>query len=230
MEAFAMSRFLPLGLALVALAITGCQKDTANQQATTYQTSNFGKPVVAILPVIDSTKNDYAWNLSDELTSFVYSRLSQDGALSLDSPAKTRALVKKLKETQNPFSTDTSWMKQTFSQQFVIFLELIEHEEVLKQDRKKETDPALCSADLKMSMRVRVFDLRGEEPKVVLQEMINDSHFVPKQFTRTNFYQIPWGDENFNFSTLGIAHLEFTKEIASRIEDYILLATKAHLF
>ena len=60
----------------------------------------------------------------------------------------------------------------------------------------------------------------------VLEELVRDSQFLPKQFTSTNFYQIPWGKENFTTTPLGLAHVEFTKDIASRIEDYILLADK----
>lgn len=75
-------------------------------------------------------------------------------------------------------------------------------------------------------MRVRVFDLRGKEPKIVLQELIHDSHFIPRQFTQANFYQVPWGHESFSISPIGLAHAEFTKEISSRLEDYILMATK----
>ena len=118
-------------------------------------------------------------------------------------------------------------MKKSFQgDQFVVFLELVEHEEVYKQDRKKTADISECSADLNMSMRVRVFDLRGTEPKIVLQEMVHDSHFIPRQFTQTNFYQVPWGHESFSISPIGLAHAEFTKEIASRLEDYIVMSAK----
>jgi hypothetical protein len=77
-----------------------------------------------------------------------------------------------------------------------------------------------------MSVRVRVIDMRGKQPKIVLQELIHDTHHIPRQFTRANFYQVAWGKESFNISPMGLAHAQLTKEIASRLEDYILLAMR----
>ena len=191
------------------------------------RTATQEKPIVSIVPVIDNTKSDYDWSLSDELSSTIYYRLAQqDNFFIVDAP-QVRAKTKKLKEGENPFGPDISWVKKAFQgDDFVVFLELVEHEEVYKQDRKKTADPQECSADLNMSMRVRVFDLRGTEPKTVLQELVHDSHFIPRQFTQANFYQVPWGHASFSISPIGLAHAEFTKEIASRLEDYILMSSK----
>jgi len=71
---------------------------------------------------------------------------------------------------------------------------------------------------------VRVLDLRTPEPKIVLQELIHDVHFIPRQFTQSNFHQIAWGQAGYETSPLGIAHEELTKEISLRLEDYIIHA------
>jgi hypothetical protein len=221
-----MSRFI-LSVSLLALIAGGCDDNNQNNPQAYNQTATEGKPVVSIVPVVDNTKNDYDWNLSDELSSSLYYRLAQrDKVFVVDAP-HVRAKTKKLKEGENPFGPDISWIKKAFQgDQFVVFLELVEHEEVYKQDRKKTADVSECSADLNMSMRVRIFDLRGAEPKVVLQEIVHDTHFIPRQFTQANFYQVPWGHESFGISPIGLAHAEFTKEIASRLEDYIVLSAK----
>jgi hypothetical protein len=212
-----LSRLSPLFVIL--LAIAGCKKNPDNDQPAV-KSSLLSGPVVALVPVIDNTRSEgYAWSLSDEFTSSIYSCLSQ-GTLHLEHLGKARELAKKSKD--NPFGTNISWIKKTFEkEQFVVFLELIDHEEILKQDKTALTDPKTCGADLKMGMRVRAFDLRGEEPRVILQELVHDSHFIPRPFTRINFQQAPWGDDSFAFSPLGLAHWEFSKQIASRIEDYI---------
>ena len=88
----------------------------------------------------------------------------------------------------------------------------------------KNLSSADTSANLNMSLRVRMLDLRGPQPSIVLQEIVHDSHHIPKQFTRANFHQVEWGKGSFNISPLGLAHAQLTKEIASRIEDYALLA------
>ncbi|HEY2811743.1 MAG TPA: CT253 family lipoprotein [Rhabdochlamydiaceae bacterium] len=221
-----MSRFTCAACAALALALSGCQREDQNAQ-TVYHIPMQARPQVALVPVIDTSKSAaYAWNLSDEFTSSIYSFLEQ-GPLSLDPMVQVRETVRMVKNASNPFGANFSWLKNAFGkEEFVVFLELVHHEEVLKRTDVQEIDPKTCPADLNMAMRVRVFDLRGEEPVVVLQEFVNGSHFIPRQFTQVNFHQVPWGEEGFNFSPLGLAHLDFAREISSRIEDYILLAVK----
>ena len=221
-----MSRIITAGLFLtLALTATSC-RDQNQETSALHESGAPLKPVVTIVPVIDSTKNDLPWSLSDELTNAIDYRLATNNNVYLIEQSKTRAALKKVKEAYSPFGMDTSWIKKAFNnEEFVVFLELIDHEEVFRQDKKNPVDPQHCSADLNMSMRVRVFDLRGEQPQVVLQELIHNTHFVPRQFTQVNFYQASWGEDTFSISPMGLAHTEFTKEIAKRIEDYILIAS-----
>lgn len=218
-----MSRFL-VGAALLALVTSGCDENDAPYQAY-YQPKVVRKPVVAVVPVIDSTQNDYSWNLSEALTASVFQKLVEHGSFFLVSPERVRKETKNLSETQNPFGIDTSWIKKTFQgNEFVVFLELVEHQEVLRQSRQSPLARQECPADLNMSMRVRVFDVRGNQPKVVLQEIVHDTRYVPRQFTKENFTQVAWGDPEFEYSTVGMAQADFTRRIVSRVEDYIQLA------
>ncbi len=221
-----MLRFITC-VSLLALIAGGCDDQNNQNTAQAYsKPATKGKSTVSIVPVIDITKSDYDWNLSDELSSAIYYRMAEQNSFAIVDAPHVRAKTKKLKG-ENPFGPDISWVKKAFQgDQFVVFMELVEHEEVTKQDRKKTADPKDCSADLNMSMRVRVFDLRGNEPKIVLQELVHDTHFIPRQFTQANFYQVPWGHESFSISPIGLEHAEFTKEIASRVEDYIQMASK----
>ncbi len=223
-----MSRFI-LSLAVLGLIVGSCGNENSSSSVSSVsdQKSDQSRAVVSIVPVIDSTKNEYAWNLSDELSSTIYERLAEQEKFNIVHASRVRAKTKKLQDSQNPFGPDISWVKKAFQgDDFVVFMELVEHEEILKQSRHKAADPQKCSADLKMSMRVRVFDLRGNEPKIILQELLHDKHYIPWQFTQFNFNQVSWGDTSFHISPVGLAHEEFTKEIALRLEDYILMAQK----
>ncbi len=217
-----MSRFL-FSISFLALVASGCD-DTSNTSSQAYgHTSSHIKPVVAIVPIIDHTKNDYSWDLSEELSSSLYQRIAQKNHLTLVSGSQVRAQTKNLLEKYHPFSPDISWVKKSFQKdQFVVFLELIEHEEVIQQNSQRPSALEDCNAALNMSMRVRIFDLRDTEPKVILQELIHDNHFIPRPFTQANFYQVSWEDVSFSISPLGLAHTHFIKEIATRIEDYVL--------
>jgi len=73
-------------------------------------------------------------------------------------------------------------------------------------------------------MRIRAVDLRGNKPKVILQELVKDSYYISKNVLHTDYDIIVWGVDEYLSSPMGLAHLSFSKEIAERISDYILLA------
>ncbi|MEN9344526.1 MAG: hypothetical protein RLZZ453_1313 [Chlamydiota bacterium] len=214
------------GLSALTLLACGCD-DNASFSSVSEMVQPAQRPVVSIVPIIDNTKNDCCWNLSDELSSTIYATLSERDHIWINHSSQVRAKAKPLLEKHNPFGTDLSWIKKGFQdEEFVAFLELVEHEEVLNQNKIKPEDPRSCSAELRLSMRVRVFDLRGKEPKIVLQELVHNAHYVHPQFNHLNFYQVSWKEPGFNDSPIGLAHAKFTKELSDRLEDYILTAAR----
>jgi hypothetical protein len=73
-------------------------------------------------------------------------------------------------------------------------------------------------------MRIRVFDLRGEQPEVILQEFVHQSHLIPKPSNLQEPNPKRWKKMTFMASPMGLAHAQFSKEVVKRIEDYILLS------
>lgn len=221
-----MSRTI-LSLSLLALIAAGCNNDNQNKQQAYLQSTEQAKPVVSIVPIIDNTENEYTWSLSDELSSSIYNRIADKNKIAINKLSQVRSKLKHMNAGQNPFGTDLAWTKNVFKgDQFAVFMELVEHEEVPRRDRKSPAADDNCSADLNMSVRVRVVDLRGDEPKIVLQELVRDSQYVPRPFTQHNFFQISWKEEGYGISPLGIAHASLTKEISKRIEDYIVRSSE----
>lgn len=211
-----MSRIL-VCLALCVLA--GCRSSRSGDAPVV---STAVKPIVTLVPIIDNSKSELNWRVGDELTAALDYRLASNDRLFLSDLKKTCARISSF---DNPFSADYQWVKKAFPKdEFVVFLELIQHDEVLRQDKKHPVEPELCAADLNLSMRVRVFDVRNAKPKVVLQELVTDSHFIPRAFTHLNFVQDSWEEESFSISPLGLAHDALVKTLAKRIEDYILLS------
>ena len=78
--------------------------------------------------------------------------------------------------------------------------------------------------NLNSAIRVRLMDLRSTTPKIVLQEMIKGSYFIPKTLLPTDYEQIVWGSKEYSQSPMGIAHGQLISEVVSRVNDYILLA------
>lgn len=206
-------------IALVfSLALTACSKN--GNDLSRYHEDGRAKPVVTVASVIDATSFDVPWSLSEELTSLFINRISE---------RKTIFVVRKddVTYTENPFGPDLSWMKREFSNnEFVVFLELMEHENVpvARSNKKSIEVPFETSMDLKMGVRLRVVDLRGATPQIVLQEMIRDSYFIPKSDIPINYTTVVWGSEEYSKSPMGIAHGLLVDEIARRVSEYIHLA------
>jgi hypothetical protein len=207
-------RYLPT-LLLVLLGV-GCSR--GNDTMTRFHEDGRAKPVVAIAPMIDTTTQDASWSLSEEITSMIVQRMGQGGKLFVVSNEDDSF-------TDNPFGPELGWVKREFhDQEFVVFLELVEHEAVAANKLKKNLPPQEVSTNLNMAVRIRVLDLRSATPKVVLQEMIRDTYFIPKTLIPTDYTSVVWGSDTFLTSPMGIAHTQLVQEIVSRVSDYILLA------
>lgn len=97
--------------------------------------------------------------------------------------------------------------------QFSVKMQLVQHE-------RSAHNPS----ELSMHIHLEILDLRDEKPKVILQEVLSSSALVAKEEP----LNIDWRDASFRMSPLGLAHRKLSREIATRIEDYILLAKKGN--
>lgn len=200
---------------LIALAAASCNRNQ-NDEMSRFHEDGRAKPSVAVASLLDTTSFDASWSLSEELTEGVMNLVAGTGQIYVHSQQESPF-------TENPFGSDLSWMKREFQgEEFVAFLELVEHE--FAPVLTKGTPLQEASSNLNMGVRVRVIDLRSATPKVVLQEMIRDSYFVPKTLIPTDYTVEVWGTEGYKKSPMGIAHAQLIQEIAARITDYILLA------
>lgn len=210
-------RRLP-ALLLVLLSFS-CSK--SNEEISRYHEDGRAKPIVAIASLIDTTSFELPWSLSEEITSTIISQISQKKTLYVNSKEDYAF-------AENPFGTDLSWVKREFrNQEFVVFLELVEHENapVLKGKKQmKNLPPQELSNNLNMAVRIRVVDLRAETPKIVLQEIVRDSYYIPKTILPTDYTQVVWGMDDYRSTPMGIAHTQIAREIVDRVTDYVLLA------
>lgn len=201
-------------LTIFSICLSGCASKKGNDVAELVEK----KPRVALIPLIDESHHKLKWNISKEITAGIYEALLQKNHCTLATSHK----INKLSGTKDPFSADITWMKQLFSdQEFIVFTRLLEHSE----KPSYPTDKVAISdspTDLKIVCQVKVFDLREETPKVILQEEIEKTHHIPRQFSCFNFPQVGWGEPLYTFSPMGIFHAELVNDIALQIENYIL--------
>ncbi len=211
-------RKLPILMLSLLLGACCCK---SGEEMTRYHEDGRAKPVVAIASMIDTTSFDAPWSISEELTSMVVNQVTNSGLIFVNSKDEYAF-------AENPFGNDLSWAKREFNnQEFVVFLELVEHETVPETKGKKipkNVSLQEYSNNLNTAVRVRVVDLRGASPKIVLQEMVRDSYFIPKTLLPTDYSQVVWGTDDYRKSPMGIAHTQLVQEISARVTDYIMLA------
>lgn len=188
---------------LSALAAAACTQ--TGVELTRYHEDGRAKPSIIVTQMIDTSSFEVPWSLSDELTTLVSGQVAQNHSLYV-STQDDIALF------ENPFGQDLSWAKEVLrSYEFAIFTELVDH----------SFHP---STNLNMAVRLRVVDLRGSTPKVVLQEMVKSSYYVPRNTLPVDYTAVSWGHPDYRATPLGIAHMQLAQEIVNRSSDYILLA------
>lgn len=208
-------RFI-LPLCLLSFLAACCCKSNNKTELTRFYEDGRAKPVIAIPALIDTTSSDLAWNLSEEFTSLIVKKLADSGSVCVISGED-------LSFTENPFTADLSWIKREFSDhEFAAFLELVEHETVPVKNNAEV--PFETAMNLKMAVRMRVVDLRGSTPKIVLQEMVRDSYYIPKTAVPIDYNSITWGSPEYFSTPMGAAHTQLVQEIALRIREYLYLA------
>jgi len=208
-------RYIPA--LMIGLLVTGCASRGFDLM-TRYHEDGRAKPVAAVASMIDTTSFDAPWSLSEEFTSRIVQKVGQTGQIYVVS-REDEAFA------ENPFGQDLSWVSREFpEQEFVVFLELVEHETSPASKLKKNLPAQEVSLNLNMAVRLRVVDVRGQMPKIVLQEIVRDSYFIPKTLIPTNYNTAVWGTQEFLKSPMGIAHEQLAQELSTRISDYILLA------
>lgn len=205
-----------IAIASLAIALAACGPQ--EQIMTRYHEDGRAKPVVTVASMIDTTSAELPWSLSDEFTESVTRQLQQSGRLFLASNEEFSL-------SENPFGQDLSWAKREFpNQEFVVFLELVEHALRPADGAAQALSPQEISNNLEMAIRLRVVDLRPETPKIVLQEIVKESYFIPKTLLPTDYNLLSWGREGYEKTPMGVAHAAITSEIAHRVSDYLLLA------
>ncbi len=213
-----------IAIALMAFMLISCHKDD-NTTASLFKDDGHRKTSVALVPVIDKSDSELPWSLSEEFTTAISRKLSSKGNVHLADPFDVVSALAGIDEKNQPFSQDLDWMKTTFSDnEFVIFLELVDHYLHTHPNQRIAELEENRSCFLDLSMRLRVIDLRGETPKIVLQELIQSDHSIPKLFADIDYTEKHWGKTSFNFTPVGLAHTQLTREVSSRLEDYISIA------
>ncbi|MFZ4773151.1 MAG: CT253 family lipoprotein [Chlamydiia bacterium] len=202
----------------ICLLLFGCSQSTLSDQ-TAFHDDGRKKPIVCLLSVFDSSVADLPWSISEEFTTNIQQNLIKSKQLYLiqDYPLVNYLLSQD--HNYKPFQQNLDILNQLpLQSEFVVFLELIRHE------FEGENSFVQQKNHLGMAMRVRVIDLRGKAPKIILQELLEKKASIQGSLSFVDFRAHPWGSSSFSLLPIGMAHNEFCDLLAERIQEYILVA------
>ncbi|MBS0584928.1 MAG: hypothetical protein JSR76_01335 [Verrucomicrobia bacterium] len=207
---------------LVALVASSCAQRASYPYAAqlTHHENGTPKPKVALVPILDHTSGEIPPSLSQDLTENLFSRLFTSGKFYLTFDFEV--LAKHASLDNSPFLDDIDWIKESASPtEFLVFIELVEH----KMTPNSEGAVSFVqSYNLDVSMRVKVLDLRASKPRVILQELFQETFYIPWRFTSFETKKGSWQKAAMYLSLISSAHTDLLKKISTQIEDYILLA------
>ena len=209
----------------IMIAFSSCNTTKGELSTIRYHEDGRSKPVVAFIPVFDRSEAQIPWDLSEEFTAQLKQCFLKRKNFFLENADHINEKIAFLTENTNPFSNDITWIKEVFNEEeFIVFTELIEHDIHPKELKNNFLDKITPSFELSLTMRIRIFDLRNQTPRIILQELVHQNHLIPKPKSLPSQSKETWKKLRFKVTPLGLAHLQFSKEIARRIEDYILLS------
>lgn len=177
------------------------------------------KPHIALVPFIDSTGADVPWSLAQEMTLGVRYQAMDSGELYLLSRPE---MLDGLAKTQNInlFDADLSYAKCFGNADFVVVCDLIEHQEQAYNKCVHVCPLNLSGFVLVMKARLRIIDVRCQEPRVLLQEIVKLDQSIPRcSSNKCGFNLIPYGAESYPQTPYALAHRGFQDLIVRRIEE-----------
>lgn len=209
---------------LLVIMSSGCSSRYST--FTRFEDSGRAKPSVAMLPLINNSSVELPWDVSEELSSGIRHSLKKNGKLFL-SPEEE---VENIRLNLGPMDVSTNDLEplRTFSpSEFVIMLELVDHKKIpYERGTIKPVYPADGKIDhvLALMLRVHVVDIRDEKPRTILHEIVRSNHLIPTTISHIDPEDRVWGENTYNFSPTGLAHARLERDVAGRLEDYILVA------
>ncbi len=168
------------------------------------------KPRVVLLPMTDSLGNSH---IADELMQNIRYQLMDRGNLYIYSD---ETVFRQLQNMGNVsfFGSDISYARQFGGADFIVATELAEcRSDLYGNVEDKCMPPHLQRKNLLMlKLRIRIIDLRCNEPQIVLQEMIGRNLLIPNRKT---------GEHEVDASCLGEVSRRLADDYVKRLEDIV---------
>lgn len=199
--------FLPLILSI--LAVSCCEPRYVDYFP--YHDNGCPKPRVALVPVGDCSNVQLAWNGAEELTSGIRYEMMSNGELYLLSPQEVDAGLARLGDI-DLFAKNVFFDKCFCDAEFVVLIDIIGH-----------GDECIVSPPYKISLRLKVIDIRPACKQVILQEIFTNSYSYPYRSNSKNYSTLTYLDPHCSRITFfGLALQPMVRTLTDRLETVIL--------
>lgn len=206
-----MKKKLYLFICLSLILLSGC----STYNSALYKTGGKSKGIVLMLPVTENfhmrEKNKiYTWDLKEEFNREISKRFSLSNKIYLLKQSVSSKVAEQFFSPEG-FFISNQVINQLLPAEFVVATELLDQNELIDD---------LGNGIITASLRVRVYDLRKEEVKLIYQEIMEASQ--PIVASNVNDYvRYSWRSKVFDSTPMGLMHNRLMRELVGRVEGYI---------
>lgn len=185
------------------------------------------KPVMALVPMLNSSNDCLPWDVSSELTDRVLEHLICVDDILLAPLSSCSDAVACLPQNVC-YTPDLSYFTSFSPSAFVVVTELLEHEihpytPELASTCQYKIRSHLCREILVMSVRLRVVDIRcPSAPRLVSQEVVESNHMIPREYACVDYSCIDPESNVYLKTFMCSAHAKFATSLSERIKNIIL--------
>ncbi len=205
---------------IICLCLSACSPQYSD--FFPYHDDGTPKPHVALLPIYNETQDIVPWDVSQELTNALYAQLMKSGKLFLPTPKKLQQEMEHVTKKELTVSQNLTPFLCFQPQHFVVVLELIENKIIpyergtIKPLYMAAVEPEDASV-LCMKVRMKIVDIRGGQPKIIRQEIINSNHMFENKSIAESI--VAHEDrKNYGLTAFAVAHTRLVRELAEKIE------------
>lgn len=207
----------------LCLFCVGCAHFTQTVSFADYPFYDNGraKPKVAVVPIFDHSSKDISMEVDKLFSQTIQEKLFQSGALLFTTDFSMLTKQRLNAFGINPFTENIDWIKEIATDtEFIVFTELVSH----RLQKNPSSTYMFHAYTLDIAFRVKVFDVRGSKPKVILQEVWDKTIDLPWHHASLHTDTEGLNNSGFSLSSLSRTHTQIVNQVCLQIEDYILLS------
>ncbi len=207
---------------LLSLLVTSCAPKYKEYFA--YTDEGYEKPKVAIVPVLNSSKASLGFDISDEIVFGLRNLICSNDKLFPLTQSDVNAAAALIGDSHY-FTPDTSCWKGFLNAHFAIIMEVTQHDIVPFEKGSfgnlYPTNGGHSNQVLALKVRLRIIDVKYNQAKLILDEIIESNHMMPWGFDQAVNKERAFDSPNYANTPFGMAHNRLIWQLSSRIHQVI---------